>query len=494
MKRMLSLMLILMLALGCLAVAEEPPGGPPQGDMPGGQPPEMSDGERPEMPGGEPPMGGPGQGGPMGGGPGGQGQPEGYASVYEISGDEELTGAMESTGTDENVVLVTAGVLKLDKAAVVRASGDSAGGDSASFYGVGAAVLITGGEAEVTDSIIDTDANGGAGVFAYGEGVAHVSDTKIETKGNASGGIHVAGGGTLYAENLDVLTHGESSAAIRSDRGGGTMYVSGGSYRTTGSGSPAIYVTADIAVEGAQLAATGSEALCLEGRNSVRLTDCELSGNLPDLDQNDNTWTVILYQSMSGDAQVGEGRFEMSGGTLNSENGGLFYTTNTDSVFVLSGVEIVAAVDSEYFLRCTGNSNGRGWGASGANGANCRFTAIGQKMRGDVLWDSISNLNLYATAGSELTGAVIDDEGCAGAGGDGSCSMYIDETSRWTVTGDSVVTNLHCAGEIVDAAGNVARVIGTDGTVYVEGASAFTVTVESFSTDCSLSGADTMSD
>ena len=507
MKKVLAVVLVLMLAIGSLAVAEAPAGGPPQGgapmgeppekpegDMSGGQPPEMPDGKRPEMPGGEGPMGDPGQGGPMGGGPGGgpggQGQPESYASVYEITKDAELIGAIESTGTDENAILVTAGTLKLDEAAVVRASDDSTGGDNASFYGVGAAVLVTGGEAEVANSIIDTDADGGAGVFAYGEGVAHVRDTEIETNGNTSGGIHVACGGTLYAENLDVLTHGESSAAIRSDRGGGTMSVSGGSYRTTGSGSPAIYVTADIAVEGAQLAAGYSEALCLEGRNSVRLTNCDLSGNLPDLQQNDNTWTVILYQSMSGDAEVGEGRFEMSGGTLNSENGGLFYTTNTDSVFVLSGVEITAAEDSEYFLRCTGNANGRGWGASGANGANCRFTAIGQRMQGDVLWDSISNLSLYATAGSELTGAVIDDESCAGAGGDGSCSVCIDETSRWTVTGDSAVTNLHCAGEIVDAAGNAVRVIGTDGTVYIEGDSAVTVTVESFSADYDLSGAD----
>ena len=46
-------------------------------------------------------------------------------------------------------------------------------------------------------------------------------------------------------------------------------------------------------------------ALCLEGLNAVRLYDCTLSGDMPDQAQNDNTWTVILYQSMSGDAQVG---------------------------------------------------------------------------------------------------------------------------------------------------------------------------------------------
>ena len=172
------------------------------------------------------------------------------------------------------------------------------------------------------------------------------------------------------------------------------MVVDGGSYTSTGSGSPAVYVTADITISNASLTATGSEALCLEGLNSVRLTDCTLEGNMPDQEQNDNTWTVILYQSMSGDAEVGQGTFEMTGGKLVSHNGGLFYTTNTDSVFVLDHVEIEAAEDSEYFLRCTGNLNQRGWGEAGQNGANCSFSAISQSMNGDIVWDSISTLDL----------------------------------------------------------------------------------------------------
>ena len=198
---------------------------------------------------------------------------------------------------------------------------------------------------------------------------------------------------------------------------------------------------------------------------------------------------MILYQSMSGDSEVGEGSFEMDGGKLVSKNGGLFYTTNTDSVFVIRNVEIEASDDCEYFLRCTGNQNQRGSGASGSNGANCTFTAIQQDLDGNIIWDSISNLNLYVTEGSILTGAVIDDESCAGAGGDGSCRVVIDESSTWIVTGDSTVTTLQCAGAIVDEAGLAVTIQGADGTVYIQGESACTVTVESFSTDIDLSGA-----
>ena len=437
---------------------------------------------------GSAPDGQPGNGGSSdaqqpGGAPGGQpggmsGQPDSYDAARSLSEDAAISGeTIESTGTDENALLVTGGTISVDGATVTRASDDSTGGDASSFYGVGAAILATGGTLTVSNSTITTDANGGAGVFAYGDAVVNVSDATISTSGDASGGVHVAGGGALYASNLTVTTEGASSAAVRSDRGGGTLVVDGGSYTASGSGSPAVYVTADVTLSNAALTATGSEALCLEGLNSVLLTDCDLTGDMPDQDQNDTTWTVILYQSMSGDSEVGKGTFTMEGGSLTSLNGGLFYTTNTESEFSLRNVTLTAADDSEFLLRCTGNANRRGWGQTGANGAECTFTAAEQTMDGDVIWDSISNLSLNLTEGSVLTGAILDDESCAGEGGDGACALTIDATSKWIVTGDSVLTTLSCDGEIVDADGSAVTLAASDGTVLSEGTSAFTVTV-----------------
>ena len=120
-------------------------------------------------------------------------------------------------------------------------------------------------------------------------------------------------------KNLIVHTSGESSAAIRSDRGGGTMRVKGGSYTSSGIGSPAVYCTADIEVNDAKLTAENSEAVCIEGLNSLSLTNCDLSGHIQENEQNDCDWTVILYQSMSGDSEVGNAVFNMTGGSLTSE-------------------------------------------------------------------------------------------------------------------------------------------------------------------------------
>lgn len=426
------------------------------------------------------------------GAPGGQqGVPDSYDAANEYTGDAESDGeSFVSTGTDENAVLVDSGAkVTIKNAQISRQSSDSTGGDNSSFYGIGAAVLAKDGAVNVSDSEITTDAAGAAGVFAYGDGTAYVSDTTITTRQDTSGGIHVAGGGTLYAWNVNAETSGESSAAIRSDRGGGTIVAEGGTYTSNGVGSPAIYSTADIAVSDAQLTANGSEAVCIEGLNSIHLFNSDLTGNMADDEQNDCTWNVILYQSMSGDSEVGNSTFEMEGGSLTAKNGGMFYTTNTESTFLLSGVDIAYADDSEFFLRCTGNENRRGWGSVGSNGADCLFTAKEQEMQGDVIWDSVSDLDFYMTDGSTLTGAVVDDESCAGEGGDGVCNFYISDDSTWVVTGDSTLTNLQCAGTITDENGNTVSVVGTDGTVYVDGDSEWTVTVESYEDTADLSGA-----
>lgn len=448
-------------------------------------------------------MGGQGQPGGDGQGASGQGGPDGqsqgvdsYTAANEYTEDTTVSNeTIESTGTDENAALISSGAsVTLDNDTITRTSEDSKGGDNSSFYGVGAAVLATDGTAYVKDGSVTTDAAGGAGLFAYDDGTVYASGTTVKTTQDTSGGVHVAGGGTLYGWDLDVETNGESSAAIRSDRGGGTMVIDGGNYVSNGVGSPAIYSTADIAVSNASLTANGSEAVCIEGLNSIHLYDCDLTGNMSDLDQNDNTWTVILYQSMSGDSEVGNSTFQMDGGSLTSENGGVFYTTNTESTITLNNVDINYNDDNEFFLQCTGNTNQRGWGQAGANGADCHFTGISQDMQGNVIWDSISDLDFYLTDGSSLTGAVVDDESYAGEGGEGYCNVYVSADSTWTVTGDSTVSSLENEGTIVDSNGKTVTIQGTDGTVYVQGDSEYTITTGSYSDTADMSGATAIQD
>lgn len=426
----------------------------------------------------------PGGNTPGGGAPGGSAssQPESYNAVTEYTEDAEVSDeTFSSTGSDENAVLVSNGSnVTLKDITLDRTSSDSTGGDSSSFYGVGAGLLVTDGTVTIDNATITTDSAGGAGIFSYGNGNVTVSDSTITTTQDTSGGIHVAGGGTLTAKNLTVTTNGESSAAIRSDRGGGTMTVDDGSYTSNGTGSPAVYCTADISISNASLTANGSEAVCIEGLNSLKLTDCDLTGNIPENEQNDCNWTVILYQSMSGDSEVGNSDFSMTGGSLTSKNGGMFYTTNTESTFYLSGVDLSYSDSNDFLLKCTGNSNARGWGSSGANGADCEFTADSQTMAGKIIWDSISQLDVSLKNKSTWTGSFVQDESNAGNGGDGYANLTIDSSSTWIVDGDSTLSSLTCKGTITDADGNTVTVKGSDGTTYVEGTSDYTITISSY--------------
>ena len=99
-------------------------------------------------------------------------------------------------------------------------------------------------------------------VSHHKETVGHIEifykNSRITTKADNSGGIMTTGGGTTNAYNLKIKTAGTSSAAIRTDRGGGTVKVNKGTYTTTGKGSPAVYSTADVTVSNATLKATAS--------------------------------------------------------------------------------------------------------------------------------------------------------------------------------------------------------------------------------------------
>ena len=201
-------------------------------------------------------MGGPnGQGGPDGqGSPDGQGGPGGdqsqgvdsYTAVNEYTEDTSVENtSLESTGTDENAALVSSGAnVSFDNVTVSRDSQDSTGGNDASFYGVGAAVLATDGTAYVKGGSITTDANGGAGLFAYGDGTIYAADTDIKTEQGTSGGVHAAKilpGLLPVTAQLPLSNEGtivdDQGKTVTIQGTDGTVYVEGDSQYTITTGS-----------------------------------------------------------------------------------------------------------------------------------------------------------------------------------------------------------------------------------------------------------------
>ena len=303
-----------------------------------------------------------------GGAPGGSSEVTQGSSANTISTGGEYSGeSYSSTGDDENALRIDGAAVTLSDVTVSKSAGSSSNPENGDFYGVNAAILATNGATvDIKDADISSSAQNGNGVFSYGSGTTvNISDSTINTTADNSGGIQTTGGGTTNASDLTVTTAGNSSAAIRSDRGGGTVNVDGGSYTSNGYNSPAVYSTADITVKNAELTANSSEALVIEGKNSITLENCTVSGNMSDTEgasSDENVHSVMIYQSMSGDADVGTSEFSMTGGSLTSNNGDVIYVTNTHSIIKLSGVEITDADGEGCFMRVCGNSGSRGWG------------------------------------------------------------------------------------------------------------------------------------
>ena len=364
-------------------------------------------------------------------------QPDSYDAVMNVTMDTELTGEMvASTGTDENTIHVSSGTLTVSGAAITRTSEDSSDGDRAYGYGVGAAVLVTGGTAVISGSTVTTDSPGGTGLYAYGDGAIRAADTVVDTIRAAAGGVHAAAGSMLRADNLNVHTRGERAGALLVS-GGAQALADGGSYLTEGAASPAAEVTGEVIVHGTQLTAAASEALRMSGGSTARLYDCTLSAAMAE-----GVWAVALDQGVDSGSMLAA-ILEVNGGAIRGSGSGVLL---------------------------------------GMCGGECSLTAIAQVLRGDAVLEGAAALTLYLTESSVWTGCVRAEE-------DAWVDVCLDENSSWVVTADSRIRSLQCTGAVTDAQGRSATILGSDGTVYLQGAGSVTVTVDTYGDGCDLSGA-----
>lgn len=333
-----------------------------------------------------------------------------------------------STGDDENALRIDGADVLLDSITVDKSAGATSNTESGDFYGMNAALLATdGADVTIKNATIHSAAQNGNGVFSYGSNTTvTISNSEITTTADNSGGIQTTGGGTVNAD--------------------------GGTYTSNGYNSPAVYSTASISVANAVLTAGNSEALVIEGKNSISLKDCTVYGNMSDTlgtSSDENVHNVMIYQSMSSDADVGTSNFSMTGGSLTSNNGDMFYITNTACNITLSDVSIVNKTSGGYLMNICGNSGSHGWGTAGENGAQVVFTANSQNLSGDIVVDTISTLNMTLKGNSSFSGIVNIVENTANGTTDNAHAVItIESGSVWELTGDCTITSLTNNGTI----------------------------------------------
>ena len=358
-----------------------------------------------------------------------------HVGATEISTDTTSSDqSYSSTNDSENALLVTGGTSTISNPTITK-SGDS-DGDNSDFYGTNAAVLVKEGTLNIDGGTVTTDGSHANGVFAYSNGTINISNTDIKTTSNNSGAIMVTGGGTLTAKNVTAETEGNSSAPIRSDRGGGTLTVNGGKYTSHGTGSPVIYSTADITVNDATLTSTASEGVVIEGKNSVTLNKANLEVTNNKLNGNSETYkSIFIYQSMSGDAEVGTSSFTAKDSKIVNNKGDIIFVTNTNTIIELENNEIINNDKSGNFL----NIAAAKWGTSGSNGGAVTLNAKNQKISGNIVVDDISTLDLSLKNGSTYSGTINNKNTAK------TINISLDSSSSITLTGDSYITSLENA-------------------------------------------------
>lgn len=353
--------------------------------------------------------------------------------------------SMTASEKDQSAVIVSNGADLTLSNMKISTSGDSSSMDSSSFYGLNAAVLAkANSKISISNTTINTTGTGANGVFACGKGSSiDLSNVTINCKATGAHGVDATIAGTLTMKNVNITTAGDgAAAAIATDRGGGTITASGGTVITTGTKSPAVYSTGTITVSDAKLQSSSSEVAVIEGKNSITVNNCNM--------YTQKKCGVFIYQSMSGDADVGCGTFTMNGGSLSADEGPLFYSTNTKGVINLKNAAL--SCKSGILLKAGADQ----WGTSGSNGSDITFTADSQKLKGDIVLDNISTAALTLKNSSSLQGAVNTAKTAK------LVSITLDKSSTWSVTADSYLTSL------TDADTSLKNITSNGHTIYYD--------------------------
>lgn len=351
---------------------------------------------------------------------------EGTSSTYLLSSGStvSLSGkTYASTTADESAVKVTSGTLTLTDCTVTK-SGDASSSDDSNFYGLNAAVLSYGSSSVInmTGGTITTSGYGANAFYSYA-GTATISDVTINCSANSSRALFATGGGTITASDITATTAGTNSSVIATDRGGGTVAVTGGTYKCTGDDSAIMYSTGTITASGITGTSAAGEIAVVEGSNSVVVT-----GSGTSLTSGSSNRGIMVLQSGSGDAEGTTGAFSMTGGSLTTTNSSaplIEVVTNATGNLTLSGV--TTSIASGILMKVNYNTQ---WTTSGATG---NLTLSGSTTyTGNIVADSYSIATLIVASGTTWSG-MFDNADTA------KSSTITLNGGTWNLTGNSNV-------------------------------------------------------
>ncbi len=359
-------------------------------------------------------------------------------AAYTLADGSETTKSDEALSTstsDYNVVQVTKGTLNLKNCTVTK-EGDyssSYSGDDTSFYGTNSAVYASGSSAfiNMTGGSVKTDAKGANAVFATDGATITVDGITIDNSKSVSRGLHCTGGGIIHASNVNITTRSETSSTVATDRGGGTVSVSGGTITAMGSKSSVLYSTGTISVDGITGLSEKGPMATVEGGNTIIIENSDMSSNA-------EARGILLHQSNSGDADGTKPVCTISNSKLTTTNSSapLCFVTNVTGTLTLTDVTLSVAsgklMSVEYYKR----------GENSTGLLQLKTTKDSWTYTGDVDADDVNNVAVTVDDKVIWNGAVDTDNNAK------SSTITINEGAVWNLTGNTTLTKLVNNGTI----------------------------------------------
>jgi hypothetical protein len=341
----------------------------------------------------------------------------GQTGVYTVGGGSaSQTGqTYAATLADQSAIYVLASGHLILSGCTMTKSGDTSNVNNSSQYGINAGVLAaSSGVVAISGGSVTTNASGGNGLFATGSGSAiSMTDGTILASGGGAHGVDATYGGSITLVNVDITTTGSNASALATDFGGGNVAVVGGtilaSSTVAGPHSAGIYSTGTIGVTGAVVTSLADCGGVIDGANVIWLKNTTLTGALEGI----KIWKTA---PASGAATV-----TLDGGSLTAVSGSAFYVTNeagnpaSADIYIKGGATIQAGAGNILDVR----------GSSTA-----ALSADGVTLAGTFRADTGAAVSVNLENGTTFNGAA------SGVG------IWLDASSVWTVTRNSVLTNL----------------------------------------------------
>lgn len=369
-------------------------------------------------------------------------------ATYQLTNGSTVTLSSETLSSSTqyyNVVQVTNGTLNLNNCTFSK-TGTGSSGDNSSFYGNNSSIYAgdcTGSSSttsasnaiiNITGGTLTSSSQGANGVFATNGATINVSGLTINNSSSVSRGLHATFGGIITATNVDITTQSETSSTIATDRGGGTVTVTGGTATAQGNNSAVLYSTGTITANNLTGVSQLGEIGVVEGDNSININECTMTSG-------SSNRGLMMLQSGSGDAQGSNAAINVTSSTLTTTNEDVplceVPTLNTGT---LTLTDVTLNVASGLLMFVDYNTQ---WSTYGGTGnLILQTTESTWSYTGTVDADSYSNVTVTVGSNVVWNGAIDNDNNAA------SATVTVEDGGTWNLTDNAYVSTLSNNGTI----------------------------------------------